>query len=145
LGVRGIVISPDDEILLVRQRLCFGWHFPGGGVEVGEAFVESLTRELEEEGRIAIEGRPVLHGLFFNTQTSKRDPRRGLRCSELSSLRANVSPIGKSPRLAFSLARRCRRERRGRLEQGSPRSSMPLRLSESLVTKSGRLARALAT
>jgi ADP-ribose pyrophosphatase YjhB (NUDIX family) len=73
LGVRGIVISPDDEILLVRHGYVSGWHFPGGGVEVGETFVESLTRELEEEGRIAIEGRPVLHGLFFNTQTSKRD------------------------------------------------------------------------
>jgi 8-oxo-dGTP pyrophosphatase MutT (NUDIX family) len=56
-----------------ETRLRFGWHFPGGGVEVGETFVQSLTRELEEEGRIAIEGPPVLHGLFFNTQTSKRD------------------------------------------------------------------------
>jgi ADP-ribose pyrophosphatase YjhB (NUDIX family) len=73
LGVRAIVISPDNEILLVRHGYVSGWHFPGGGVEVGETCVESLTRELEEEARIAIEGRPVLHGLFFNTQTSKRD------------------------------------------------------------------------
>jgi ADP-ribose pyrophosphatase YjhB (NUDIX family) len=73
LGVRGIVIGADDEVLLVRHGYVSGWHFPGGGVEVGETFVESLTRELEEEARIAIEGPPVLHGLFFNTQTSKRD------------------------------------------------------------------------
>lgn len=73
LGVRGIVISPADEILLVRHGYVSGWHFPGGGVEVGETCVESLTRELKEEARIAIEGAPVLHGLFFNTQTSKRD------------------------------------------------------------------------
>jgi ADP-ribose pyrophosphatase YjhB (NUDIX family) len=73
LGVRGIVISAADEVLLVRHGYVSGWHFPGGGVEVGETFVESLTRELEEEARIAIEGPPVLHGLFFNTQTSKRD------------------------------------------------------------------------
>src|ERR1700722_19993005 len=73
LGVRAIVISPDDEVLLVRHGYASGWHFPGGGVEVGETCVESLTRELEEEARIAIEGRPVLHGLFFNAQTSKRD------------------------------------------------------------------------
>jgi hypothetical protein len=32
-----------------------------------------VTRELEEEACIALEGPPVLHGLFFNTQTSKRD------------------------------------------------------------------------
>jgi ADP-ribose pyrophosphatase YjhB (NUDIX family) len=73
LGVRGIVISPDNEILLVRHGYVSGWHFPGGGVEVGETFVQSLTRELEEEARIVIEGPPILHGLFFNTQTSRRD------------------------------------------------------------------------
>ena len=73
LGVRGIVIDADDKVLLVRHGYVSGWHFPGGGVEVGETCLESLKRELEEEARIAIEGPPVLHGLFFNTQTSQRD------------------------------------------------------------------------
>jgi 8-oxo-dGTP pyrophosphatase MutT (NUDIX family) len=73
LGVRAIVISPDDEILLVRHGYVSGWHFPGGGVEVGETCLESLKRELEEEAQIAIEGPPALHGIFFNTQTSRRD------------------------------------------------------------------------
>ena len=73
LGVRAIVVSADDEVMLVRHGYVSGWHFPGGGVEVGETCVESLARELEEEARIAIEGPPVLHGLFFNTQTSRRD------------------------------------------------------------------------
>ena len=73
LGVRAIVISADDEVMLVRHGYVSGWHFPGGGVEVGETCVESVTRELEEEARIAIEGPPVLHGLFFNAQTSRRD------------------------------------------------------------------------
>jgi len=73
LGVRGIVIDAEDKVLLVRHGYVSGWHFPGGGVEVGETCLESLKRELEEEARIAIEGPPVLHGLFFNTQTSQRD------------------------------------------------------------------------
>ena len=73
LGVRAIVISADEEILLVRHGYVSGWHFPGGGVEVGETCVEALKRELEEEACIAIEGPPVLHGLFFNTQSSRRD------------------------------------------------------------------------
>jgi ADP-ribose pyrophosphatase YjhB (NUDIX family) len=73
LGVRAIVISADDQVMLVRHGYVSGWHFPGGGVEVGETCLESVTRELEEEACIALEGPPVLHGLFFNTQTSKRD------------------------------------------------------------------------
>jgi ADP-ribose pyrophosphatase YjhB (NUDIX family) len=73
LGVRGIVINAADEVMLVRHGYVSGWHFPGGGVEVGETCVESMTRELKEEACIALDGPPVLHGLFFNTQTSKRD------------------------------------------------------------------------
>ena len=73
LGVRAIVISPDEKVLLVRHGYVPGWHFPGGGVEVGETCLESLTRELKEEARIAIEGPPILHGVFFNNQTSRRD------------------------------------------------------------------------
>ena len=64
LGVRGIVIGADDEVMLVRYGYVSGWHFPGGGVEVGDTFVQSLTRELEEEACIAIDGPPVLHGLL---------------------------------------------------------------------------------
>jgi ADP-ribose pyrophosphatase YjhB (NUDIX family) len=73
LGVRAIVVDADDKVLLVRHGYVSGWHFPGGGVEVGETCLESLARELEEEARIAIEAPPVLHGLFLNTQWSQRD------------------------------------------------------------------------
>ncbi len=73
LGVRGIVIAPDDSVLLVRHGYVSGWHFPGGGVEIGETFEDALRRELEEEARIVIDGAPVLHGLFFNARPSRRD------------------------------------------------------------------------
>ena len=73
LGVRGVVLDGDDKVFLVRHSYVAGWHLPGGGVEVGETFLEALRRELSEEGRIELTGDPVLHGLFFNGHVSRRD------------------------------------------------------------------------
>lgn len=73
LGVRGVVIGRDNTVMLVRHGYVPGWHFPGGGVEVGETCDDALKRELEEEARIVVKGAPVLHGLFFNPKVSRRD------------------------------------------------------------------------
>jgi ADP-ribose pyrophosphatase YjhB (NUDIX family) len=73
LGVRAVVIHGDDSVLLVKHSYVSGWHFPGGGVEVGETCMEALARELEEEASVALEGPPLLHGVFLNAQSSRRD------------------------------------------------------------------------
>jgi 8-oxo-dGTP pyrophosphatase MutT (NUDIX family) len=73
LGVRGVVLDDEGKVFLVRHSYVAGWHLPGGGVEVGETFLEALRRELMEEGRIDLTGAPVLHGLFFNGHVSRRD------------------------------------------------------------------------
>jgi ADP-ribose pyrophosphatase YjhB (NUDIX family) len=73
LGVRAIVADADERVLLVRHGYVSGWHFPGGGVEPGETCAEAMARELEEETMVAIDGPPLLHGLFLNTQSSRRD------------------------------------------------------------------------
>jgi ADP-ribose pyrophosphatase YjhB (NUDIX family) len=73
LGVRAVVLDGDNRVFLVKHSYVTGWHLPGGGVEVGETFRGALQRELAEEGRIELAGEPVLHGLFFNSQVSRRD------------------------------------------------------------------------
>jgi len=73
LGVRGVVLDRDNRVFLVKHSYIAGWHLPGGGVEVGESFVDALERELIEEGRIALAGEAKLHGVFFNSHVSRRD------------------------------------------------------------------------
>jgi 8-oxo-dGTP pyrophosphatase MutT (NUDIX family) len=73
LGVRGVVLDGDGKVFLVKHSYVSGWHLPGGGVEVGETFLDALRRELIEEGRIELEGEPVLHGIFLNRHVSRRD------------------------------------------------------------------------
>ena len=73
LGVRAVVLDADNKVFLVKHSYVSGWHLPGGGVEVGETFLDALRRELVEEGRIELTGEPVLHGVFFNGHVSRRD------------------------------------------------------------------------
>ena len=73
LGVRGVVLDGGNKVFLVRHSYVAGWYLPGGGVEVGETFLEALRRELVEEGRIELTAEPALHGLFFNGHVSRRD------------------------------------------------------------------------
>jgi len=73
IGVRGLVIDADGRVFLVKHSYVAGWHLPGGGVEAGETLTAALVRELHEEGNIELTGAPLLHGVYFNRQASRRD------------------------------------------------------------------------
>jgi 8-oxo-dGTP pyrophosphatase MutT (NUDIX family) len=73
LGVRGAVIDPQDNVFLIRHTYVAGWQMPGGGVEIGEDALTALSRELREEGEIAIGPGARLHGIYHNGHVSRRD------------------------------------------------------------------------
>ena len=53
IAVRGVVIAPDQRVLLIRSQDPASkrefWMTPGGGMEAGETPNETLVRELAEE------------------------------------------------------------------------------------------------
>jgi 8-oxo-dGTP pyrophosphatase MutT (NUDIX family) len=73
LGARALVIDGAGRVFLIKHSYVEGWHLPGGGVETGETLLTALTRELAEEGNIALTAPPRLHGVFFNKRASRRD------------------------------------------------------------------------
>ena len=73
LGVRAVIADADERVLLVKHSYVRGWHFPGGGVEVGETALQALAREIDEEAGIALVGAPELVGIYHNSRRFARD------------------------------------------------------------------------
>src|SRR5262245_57913604 len=73
LGTRAMVVDGTGRIFLVKHSYVEGWHLPGGGVETGETLLESLARELAEEGNIRLGATPQLFAVYFNKRISRRD------------------------------------------------------------------------
>ena len=73
LGGQVCVIDGEGRVLLIRHGYRPGWHFPGGGVEMGENVRDAAVRELEEETGIVARGEPQLHGVFNNGAAYRGD------------------------------------------------------------------------
>lgn len=73
LGVRACVVDPDGGVLLVRHSYTPSWHFPGGGVEVGQTLEQALADELRQEAHVELTAPPRFEGMYLNARTSRRD------------------------------------------------------------------------
>jgi ADP-ribose pyrophosphatase YjhB (NUDIX family) len=73
LGVRGIVLRDDGQVVLVRHTYVGGWHLPGGGVERGEPAEQALQRELAEEAGVEMTGPATLLGVYSNERIFRGD------------------------------------------------------------------------
>jgi ADP-ribose pyrophosphatase YjhB (NUDIX family) len=73
LGVRGVVLNPAGEVLLVEHTYVRGWHLPGGGVERGETAETAMVRELVEEAGVRALSRPRLLGVHSNHRRHRGD------------------------------------------------------------------------
>ncbi len=49
VDVRGILLSPDEKILLVQEMADNKWALPGGWADIGYSAVEVVTKEFKEE------------------------------------------------------------------------------------------------
>lgn len=62
VGVMGVVIDPEEKVLLVRHsyKREHEWGLPGGSIKRGEEFEHALYREIKEETGIEVNVGPLL-------------------------------------------------------------------------------------
>ena len=73
MGVRAACFDEEGRIFLVRHTYVPGWYMPGGGMERGETALQTLHKELREEGNLEVLGVPELFHVYLNRNASKRD------------------------------------------------------------------------
>ena len=61
-SVKGVLVSKDGKLLLMRRPGERGWDLPGGGVDAGESLADAFIRELMEEAGVSVDNAVPLYG-----------------------------------------------------------------------------------
>lgn len=118
LGTR-VAILDGSKVLLIRHTYLPGWHFPGGGVEPGEAAAEAAAREMAEETGLVPSVPLELFGFYHNVHEAtnrdhlaffvcrsfrrERDAKRNAEIAEMAWFDTAVLPVGVEPGTARRL------------------------------------------
>lgn len=73
LGVRAVVLDPQDRVALVRHTYTPQWYLPGGGVKKGESFEAAMVRELMEEVALSDPAIERILGVYHSRREGKDD------------------------------------------------------------------------
>lgn len=73
VGCGAIIEDEEGRILLQRRKDQNNWCIPGGVMEIGETFLETVAREVEEETDLVIHD-PELFGIYSGPSCFKEYP-----------------------------------------------------------------------
>ncbi|NGQ96449.1 NUDIX hydrolase [Brevibacillus sp. SYP-B805] len=73
VGCGAIIEDEQGRILLQRRKDQNNWCIPGGVMEIGETFLDTVSREVEEETNLVIH-HPELFGIYSGPSCFKEYP-----------------------------------------------------------------------
>lgn len=73
VGCGAIIEDEQGRILLQQRKDRVNWCLPGGVMEIGETFIETLMREVQEESNLIIES-PELFGIYSGPSGCQQYP-----------------------------------------------------------------------
>lgn len=71
ISLRGVVLGPDDELLVVRRESDGEWELPGGRLERNEDPLPGLRREISEETNLAVDVEEPVHTVAWRNDDDR--------------------------------------------------------------------------
>ncbi|WP_135301895.1 NUDIX hydrolase [Haloarcula amylovorans] len=69
VSVRGVICTPDEQILTVRRASDGGWELPGGRMNRNEDVTDCLRREINEETALSVTVHQPVHVVSWQNDT----------------------------------------------------------------------------